>query len=118
MGAREELRQLLEILCACHQRGVIHRDIKDENILINPDTKEIKLIDFGSGAFQEDNKIYRRFQGTFVYSPPEWVGRGWYTAEGLTVWSLGILLYDMLCGDIPFEKDQEILSAKFKWFPH
>jgi len=116
--AREVLRQLLTTLTSCHKRGVVHRDIKDENILINANTRQIKLIDFGSGTFHSEDKIYRKFQGTRVYSPPEWVARGWYTAEGLTVWSLGVLLYDMLCGDIPFETDHQIVEAKLRWHPY
>ena len=114
--ARELFKQVVGTVRDCHHRGVVHMDIKDENILIDHRTKKIKLIDFGSGTFQGGDRIYRQFQGTRVYSPPEWVGKGWYTGEGLTVWSLGILLYDIISGDIPFHTDQQILTANITCF--
>jgi len=114
--AKDIFRQLLVTLVTCHHKGIVHRDIKDENILIDVNTLKIKLIDFGSGTFLED-RVYHEFQGTRVYSPPEWINYRLYRPEGLTVWSLGILLYDMVCGDVPFECDAQISRANLTWFP-
>ena len=54
-------------------------------------------------------------QGTHLYAPPEWLERGEYTGEQATVWSMGVLLYVMVQGDLPFPGVRDIVAGNFKF---
>ncbi|KAG9328841.1 hypothetical protein JZ751_010201 [Albula glossodonta] len=107
-------RQLLGPLQHCEDSGIVHRDVKLENILIQTDTKDIKLIDFGCGDRLKDTPytefsvhIYNVTQfaclsGTECYQPLEWFKEEKFLAGPRNVWSVGITVYGMVCGQLPF----------------
>ena len=114
--AREVLTQLVDTCSYLVSCGVDHRDIKDENILYNPSTQHIKLIDFGSASWLPDIP-YTSYQGTEVYLPPEWYNVGSYSALPAMTWSIGCLAYVLLNGDSPFSRKKEVadyLQLKFR----
>ncbi|CAM4532336.1 unnamed protein product [Leuciscus chuanchicus] len=100
--ARAVMRQVVTAARICSERGVHHSDIKLENLLINPNTLQIKLIDFGCSKRLKKSS-YSKFSGTRVYAPPEWVRHGKYHGKPATVYSLGVLMYKMLSGKYPGE---------------
>jgi len=112
--SRSIFSQVLNAVIGCYHKGIIHRDIKDENIVVDTETMEAKLIDFGSGT-KLTNTVYSSFEGTNVYAPPEWLEKKQYKGEEMTVWELGILLYDMVCGNVPFLEDSQIMEGKLVW---
>jgi proto-oncogene serine/threonine-protein kinase Pim-2 len=105
------LKQITESLISMKDHGVLHLDIKDENVLVDLNNEKIKIIDFGAGKHYTTDDLYT-YQGTRVYSPPEWIQYNRYNGDKATAWSLGILLYNMIYGDVPFEQDEHIIDCR------
>ena len=119
---RKMFHNIVKTIIKCRDNGVFHRDIKDENILVDLNTYNVKLIDFGVGCEydykEETNKIFevQDFRGSPLFSPPECFKCDKYQEESLTVWTLGILLYAMLHnGKIPYNTRKEICFGKLDW---
>ncbi|XP_058246877.1 serine/threonine-protein kinase pim-1-like [Hemibagrus wyckioides] len=110
---REIMVQVVRAARHCCDRGVLHRDIKPENLLINPDTMEVKLIDFGCGALMQDEP-YKYYSGTRTYIPPEFTVIREYTGIPATIWGLGILMVKLLCGNCPFRSLQDLQEGHLK----
>ncbi|KAK3542231.1 hypothetical protein QTP86_021392, partial [Hemibagrus guttatus] len=114
---REVMWQVVQAVDHCHKCGIFHRDIKLENILINPDTLAVKLIDFGCGGLKI-NEPYRDFSGTQGYYSPEWVLCGQYYGVPGAVWSLGVVLYELVFGKLPFKSNMEVANAQLSFHSH
>ena len=112
--ARRYFIQITESLLECGSLGVLHRDIKAENVLLDLSENAAKLIDFGYGAVFHDGKYYGDC-GTRLYNPPELIRHGWYYGEPLQVWTLGILLCEMVMGLHPFSSEDEIVRGELKF---
>ena len=108
--ARDIFLQIYTGVTYCLARGVDHRDIKDENILIDLATNRVKLIDFGSASLHEPETPYTVGRGTMIFLPAEFFSTGKYYAEDATVWALGCLVYKMVMGYHPFLSRKEILD--------
>ncbi|XP_063163858.1 PAS domain-containing serine/threonine-protein kinase [Candoia aspera] len=103
-------RQLVSAVNYLRCRNILHRDIKDENIIIAQDFT-IKLIDFGSAAYLEPGKMFYTFCGTIEYCSPEVLSGNPYSGPELEMWSLGITLYTIVFGENPFCELEETMDA-------
>lgn len=92
-----------------HSHGIVHRDVKPQNIIISTDGK-VKVTDFGIARAASSNTISSNVMGSVHYSSPEQV-RGGYSDEKSDIYSLGITLYEMVTGKVPFDGDTTVAIA-------
>ena len=94
---------------AAHSHGIVHRDVKPQNIIISMDGK-VKVTDFGIARAASSNTINSNVMGSVHYSSPEQV-RGGYSDEKSDIYSLGITMYEMVTGKVPFDGDTTVAIA-------
>lgn len=94
---------------AAHSHGIVHRDVKPQNIIISTDGK-VKVTDFGIARAASSNTISSNVMGSVHYSSPEQV-RGGYSDEKSDIYSLGITMYEMVTGRVPFDGDTTVAIA-------
>ncbi|KAK2377601.1 Calcium-dependent protein kinase 17 [Trifolium repens] len=106
-AAASLLRTIVQIVHTCHSMGVIHRDLKPENfLLLNKDENSpLKATDFGLSVFYKQGETFKDIVGSAYYIAPEVLKRK-YGPE-VDIWSVGVMLYILLCGVPPFWAESE-----------
>jgi serine/threonine protein kinase len=96
--------QIIDAICYLHNIGICHLDVKLENILINPNTQKIKLIDFAEASIiQEDGDFLYGNKGTVQYMAPEVLNLNRFDSKRADLWSCGIVLYNLYYNTMPWE---------------
>eukprot|EP01134_Creolimax_fragrantissima_P005806 CFRG5806T1 len=117
--ARLKFHQIIAAVKYCHDRRVVHRDLKAENLLLDGNFN-IKIADFGFSNYFRPGSHLRTWCGSPPYAAPELFEGREYSGPGVDIWSLGVVLYVLVCGALPFdgstlqELRMRILDGVFK----
>uniref|UniRef100_A0A3Q0RWH5 SNF-related serine/threonine-protein kinase n=1 Tax=Amphilophus citrinellus TaxID=61819 RepID=A0A3Q0RWH5_AMPCI len=122
--AKKYFAQIVHAISYCHRLHVVHRDLKPENVVFFEKQGLVKLTDFGfSNKFQPGKKLTTSC-GSLAYSAPEILLGDEYDAPAVDIWSLGVILFMLVCGQPPFQEanDSEtltmIMDCKYTVPPH
>lgn len=106
-------RQLVAAVAYLDSLGIVHRDLKDENVIID-ESYRAKLIDLGSAAYYDPERAaFTTFCGTIEYASPEILLGNRYRGPEAEVWSLGVLLFTLQFGEAPFQTPEETMEAAY-----
>ncbi|XP_070951875.1 serine/threonine-protein kinase SIK1 isoform X2 [Macaca nemestrina] len=117
--ARKKFWQILSAVEYCHDHHIVHRDLKTENLLLDGNM-DIKLADFGFGNFYKSGEPLSTWCGSPPYAAPEVFEGKEYEGPQLDIWSLGVVLYVLVCGSLPFDGPnlptlrQRVLEGRFR----
>ncbi|XP_068680841.1 serine/threonine-protein kinase par-1-like isoform X2 [Montipora foliosa] len=100
--ARPIMRQLISALYHMHEQGIVHRDLKMENILLDESKKNIKIVDFGLSNICQGENLLKTQCGSPEYAAPELFRRGCRYGTEVDLWSLGVIMYGIVVGKLPF----------------
>ena len=118
--ARRFFRQIISALQYCHSNMVIHRDLKPENLLLD-ENLNIKIIDFGFANVTKPGRLLETFCGSPAYAAPEMIAGQKYAGAEVDIWSIGVILYALICGYLPFDDENNarlfklILEAEYSF---
>lgn len=101
----------------CHAHSIIHRDLKPENLLLDKHLN-LQIIDFGLGNFVRNGGLLKTACGSPCYAAPEMIAGKRYVGECADLWSMGVILFALLAGYLPFEDPntaQVRAAARFVW---